>query len=81
MGQGENNYQRAKRFPGGSVAKNPPANAETQEIPFRPLGWEDSLEDGNLLQYSCLENPMGRGAYRLVHDVTKSQTRLSMNVH
>ena len=27
------------------------------------------------LQYSCLENPMGRGAWRAtVHGVTKSQT-------
>ena len=30
------------------------------------------------LQYSCLENPMGRGAWSAaVHGVTKSQTRLS----
>ena len=33
---------------------------------------------GNPLQYSCLENPMDRGAWRAaVHRVTKSQTRLS----
>ena len=32
----------------------------------------------NPLQYSCLENPMDRGAWRAtVHEVTKSQTRLS----
>ena len=31
---------------------------------------------GNPLQYSCLENPMDRGARRaLVHRVTKSRTR------
>ena len=38
-----------------------------------------SLGEGNgyLLQYSCLENPMNRGAWRVtVHRVTKSQTRL-----
>ena len=30
---------------------------------------------GNLLQYSCLENPMDRGAsWAIVHRVTKSQT-------
>ena len=30
---------------------------------------------GNPLQYSCLENPMDRGAWRaIVHKVTKSQT-------
>ena len=35
--------------------------------------------NGNPLQYSCLENPMDRGAWwaSLVHGVTKSQTRLS----
>ena len=32
---------------------------------------------GNPLQYSCLENPMDRGAWRAkVHGVTKSWTRL-----
>ena len=31
-----------------------------------------------LLQYSCLENPMGGGAWKAaVHGVTESQTRLS----
>ena len=34
--------------------------------------------NGNPLQYSCLENPMDRGAWwATVHGVTKSQTRLS----
>ena len=34
--------------------------------------------NGNPLQYSCLENPMDRGAWwAIVHRVTKSQTRLS----
>ena len=34
--------------------------------------------NGSPLQYSCLENPMGRRAWRAtVHGVTKSQTRLS----
>ena len=33
---------------------------------------------GNPGQYSCLENPMGRGAWQTtVHRVTKSQTQLS----
>ena len=39
-----------------------------------------SPEEGhsNPLQYSCLENPMDRGAWRAtVHGVAKSQTRLS----
>ena len=34
--------------------------------------------NGNPLRYSCLENPMDRGAWQAtVHEVTKSQTRLS----
>ena len=34
--------------------------------------------NGNLLQYSCLENPMDRGAWQAtVHRVTTSQTCLS----
>jgi len=34
--------------------------------------------NGNPLQYSCLENPMDRGAWwAAVHGVTKSRTRLS----
>ena len=34
-------------------------------------------EHGNSLQYSCLESPVDRGAWRAtVHGVTKSQTRL-----
>ena len=33
--------------------------------------------NGNPLRYSCLENPMDRGAWRaIVHVVAKSQTRL-----
>ena len=34
--------------------------------------------NGTPLQYSCLENPMGRGAWRAaVHEVAEGQTRLS----
>ena len=33
--------------------------------------------NGNPLQYSCLENPMDRGAWRtIVHGVEKNQTRV-----
>ena len=59
------------------VVKNPPA---VQETWVRSLGWEDSPGGGhgNSLQYSCLQNPMDRGAWQAtVHGVTKSQTRLS----
>ena len=42
------------------------------------LGRSPGEGNGNSLQYSCLENPTDRGAWRAtVHRVTKSQTRLS----
>ena len=38
----------------------------------------ESLRNGKELQYSCLENPMGRGPWwATVHGVAKSQTQLS----
>ena len=53
------------------MVKNPPANAgDVVSIP----GWRRSLGEGNgnTHQYSCLENPMDRGAWRVtVHGVTK----------
>ena len=58
------------------LVKDPPATQETQ---VQSLGGEDPLvKEGNPLQYSCLENPMDRGAWgAAVHGVAKSQTRLS----
>ena len=53
---------------------------ETQEKPVWSLGQEDPLkvENGNPLQYSCLENSMDRGPWQAtVHGVAKSQTQLS----
>ena len=58
------NFQRG--FPGGSVVKNPSVNAgETGDTGLIP-GSGRSLGGGhgNPLQYSCLENPMDRGAWR-----------------
>ena len=41
------------------------------------LGRSPGEGHGNPLQYSCLEHPMDRGAWRAtVHGVTESQTRL-----
>ena len=57
------------------VVKNAPTNAGGTEMRVQTLGLEDLLEEGNPLQYSCLENPMDRGDCRAtVHRVTKSRT-------
>ena len=64
-------------FPAGSEVKGPACNAgDLGSIP----GLERSPGEGNgnPLQYSCLENPMDRGAWwATVHRVAKSRTRLS----
>jgi len=67
----------SKGFPGGSVVKNPPANAgDAGSIPG--LGRSLGKGNGNPLQYSCLENSMNRGAWQAtVHRVTQSQTQLN----
>ena len=59
------------------VVKNPPANAgDTGDADWIPAsGRSPGIGNGNPLQYSCLENPMDRGAWwATVHGVTKSQT-------
>ena len=64
-------------FPDGSVVKNPPANAGDIGDAGSLLGSGRSPGEGNgnLLQYSCLENPMKRGAWwATVHGVAKSWT-------
>ena len=62
------------------MVKNPPANAgDVGDLGLIP-GWGrfPGGGHGNPLQYSCLENPMERGAWRaVVHRVTQSRTRLS----
>ena len=46
--------------PGGSVVKNLPASAEDLDL-IPGSGRSPGGEHGNLLQYSCLDNPMDRG--------------------
>ena len=60
------------------VVKNPPANAGDTRLRFdswvRKISWR---RHGNPLQYSCLGNPVDRGAWwSTVHGVTKSRTQL-----
>ena len=55
------------------MVKNPPVNAEAAGDMGSILGLGRSLGVGNPLQYSCLENPMDRGAWwATVQGVTKS---------
>ena len=59
------------------VVKNPPARAgDGGEEGSIPGSGRSSREYGNLLQYSCLKNPMDRGAWwATVRGVTKCRTR------
>ena len=58
-------------LPDDSMVKNQPANAGDTS------GRSPGGANGNPLQYSCLRNPMDRGAWQTtVHRVVKSQTRL-----
>ena len=60
--------------PGGPVVKNPPANAG--------LGRSFGVGNSNPLQYSCLENPMDKGAWwATVRRVPKNWTQLSTHTH
>ena len=56
------------------MVKNLPA---VQETWVQSLGWEDPPGEvnGNPLQYSCLENPLDRGAWwAIVHRLAESDT-------
>ena len=57
-------------FPGGSVVKNMSIGAGDW---FLGSGLSPGEGNGNPLQYSCLENPMDRGAWwATVHEITNS---------
>ena len=61
------------------VVKNLPANAgDVRDSGLIPgLGSSPGEGNGNPLQYSCLENPMDRGAWRAtVHGVAQNRTQL-----
>ena len=68
--------QILKGFPGGSGVNNLPANARDMES-FSGSGRFPGGRNGNPLQYSLLENPMGRGAWwTTVHVTKRNQTWL-----
>ena len=59
------------------MVKNLPANAgDIRDVGSIPeLGRSPGGGHGNPLQYSCLENPMDRGAWQAtVHRIAKNQT-------
>ena len=64
---------------GGTSGKEPPANVgdirDKSLIPV--LGRSPGEANGNPLQYSCLGNPMDRGAWQVMVRISKSQTRLN----
>ena len=63
-------------FPGGSAGKESTCSAgDAGSVPGS--GRSSGGGHGNSLQYSCLKNPMNRGAWQTtVHGVAKNQTRL-----
>ena len=64
-------------FPHSSVGKESACNAgDLGSIP--ESGRSPGGGNGNPFQYSCLENPMDRGAWQaVIHGVAKSQTQLT----
>ena len=80
------NYTRQRASPRGAMIKKPPANAGDIRYlgSIHGLGRSPRGTNNKPLQYSCLENPMDRGAWQaLIHRVTKSWTlpkQLSMHL-
>ena len=68
----EGRRQRGRRVAGGDILSMIFVKSENGVAVVQVAGG-----NGNPLQYSCLENPMDRGAWRAAaHGVTKGQTRL-----
>ena len=64
-------------FPGGSDGKESACNVGDLDL-IPGSGRSPGGRNGNPLQYSCLGNPMARGAWRAtVHGIAKSQTQPS----
>ena len=71
-------------FPRGTVVKNPPADAgDVRDVGLIPgLGRSPGGGHGSPCQYSCLENPMDRGAqWALVHRVAKGWDTTEATLH
>ena len=67
-------------FPGGAVVKNPPATAgDLGSIPG--LRWFPGKWNGNLLCYSCQENPIDKRSLAAVRGVTESDMTGHTHTH
>ena len=67
-----NKYITYKRIPVGSVGKETACNVEDLGL-ITEAGRSPVEENGSPLQYSCLENPMDRGAWlAIVHKVARA---------
>ena len=71
------NIYMGRGFPGGSDGKEAIYDAgDPGSIPGS--GISPGERNGNPLQYSCLRNPMDKGACQAtIHGVTESQTQLT----
>ena len=69
-------YTRKRNFPGGTSEKSTSSAGDPRDVGSIPrLETSPKVGNGNPLQYSYLENFMGRGAWQAtVPGVTKSQT-------
>ena len=83
-GSDETHRKRARMYQKEYEIKKPPANTgNARDLGLIPgSGRSPGGGNGNPLQYSCLENPMDRGAWRAtVHGVAKSRTQLKQLAH
>jgi len=70
-------FLKEKLFPGGSDGKESACNAGDPGL-IPQSGRSPGEGNGNEFQYSCLENPIDREAWRdIVHGFPESQTKLS----